>query len=164
MAAAGTSPRDRAFANLARSRQEKLEKAVIDAVLKFYEPYLSSGGRKRLEMEIRQQLDSDGDELAKTRKRTDVRLGKISSMINQLLDDITAANRELVDRRLGELGKERETLEAKLEQVNSLTLSLSQVQVMVDESVSAIGKISQFLRMGVPEEQAQQSGSASSWH
>jgi hypothetical protein len=98
-------------------------------------------------------MDSEDDELAKSRKRTDARLALVSHTINQLLDNITAANRELVDRRLAELGKERETLEAKLEQMNSLSLSQSQVQGMVDESAIAITKLSQSLRTGVPEEQ-----------
>jgi hypothetical protein len=91
--------------------------------------------------------------LAKTRKSTDARLGQVSHTINQLLDNITAANRELVDRRLAELGKEREAPQAKLDQLNSLTLSPSQVDAMVDESVSALGKLTQSLRTGVPEEQ-----------
>jgi hypothetical protein len=43
-------------------------------------------------------------------------------------------------------------LEAKLDQLNSLTLSQSQVQAMIDESVIAISKLSQSLRTGVPEE------------
>jgi len=98
-------------------------------------------------------MDGEDDELAKSRKRSEARLAQISHTINQLLDNITAANRELVDRRLAELGKERETLEAKLEQMNSLSLSQSQVQAMVDESAIAITKLSQSLRTGVPEEQ-----------
>jgi hypothetical protein len=39
--------------------QEKLKKAVIDAVLKFYEPYLSGAGRKRLSTQIHQQRLAD---------------------------------------------------------------------------------------------------------
>jgi hypothetical protein len=44
-------------------------------------------------------------------------------------------------------------LQTKLDQLNSLTLSQCQVQAMVDEFVSTIGKLRQSLRAGVPEEQ-----------
>ena len=81
-----------------------LEEKVIDTVLDFYRPYLvEKDGRKKLAEAVKLQVNCEGKELVITRQRTQTELEKIGKTIDNLLDNLTAANREYVDQKLNEL-------------------------------------------------------------
>jgi len=107
--------------------QEELENKVIDAVLNFYRPYLEKDGRQKLAQAVKEQTGFEKQDIAEARQRATTEQERITRIIDNLLDNITPANREHVDKRLNQLNKQRQRLETKLEELERL--SISQVEI-----------------------------------
>ncbi len=87
--------------------QKVLEEKVIKIVLDSYRPLLGKGGRTKLAEAAKAQIGSEAEEFVAARKRAQRQLNKIKKTINNLLDNITLANREFVDQRLTELKQQK---------------------------------------------------------
>ena len=132
--------------------QKALEETVIRMVLDSYKPFLDKGGRKKLAEAVKDQIGSEAEEFVAARKRAQRELNKISKAINNLLDNITSANREFVDRRLGELKQQKFQLEARLEELDGLSLSRDEINSIVSDSMKFLAGLEFVLREGVPQE------------
>jgi hypothetical protein len=132
--------------------QKILEDRVIDAVLDFYKRYLNKGGRKKLAEAIKVQINFEGEELVAARQRAQTKQKRIDQIINNLLDNITSTNREYVDRRLNELKKQRQQLEARLEELDQLSLSQAEIDNIVTDSMQFLSGLEFTLRQGLPQE------------
>ncbi len=132
--------------------QEQLENAVIEAVLEFYRPYLAKDGRKLLAAEVKKHVGTEGQEFTQARRRAERELAKIDETVNNLLDNITATNRDLVDKRLKELNQRKQELALRLEEQNRLSISQGDIQAIVSEAMQFLAGLEHILRHGVPEE------------
>ena len=132
--------------------QRILEDRVIDAVLDFYKRYLNKGGRGKLAEAIKVQINFEGEELVAARQRARTKQKRIDQIINNLLDNITSTNREYVDRRLNELKKQRQQLEARLEELDQLSLSQDEIDNIVTDSMQFLSGLEFTLRQGLPQE------------
>ena len=132
--------------------QGELESLVIDAVLDFYKPYLGKGGRRRIAEAVKQQLGSESVEVAAARKRADSELHKITRTINNLLDNITAANREFVDERLKELAAERQRLESRIDEFDRLAASQVEIKSIAAETARFLSGLEFNLRNGFAQD------------
>ena len=132
--------------------QTILEDRVIYAVLDFYKRYLNNGGRKKFAEAVKKQIGSEGKEFAAARQRAQAEQKKIGKIINNLLDNITSTNREYVDRRLNELKKQRLQLEARLEELDQLSLSQAEIDNIVTDSMQFLSGLEFTLRQGLPQE------------
>ena len=133
--------------------QKVLEETVIKVVLDFYKPYLEKGGRKKLAEAVKTQIGSEAEEFVAARKRAQRDLGKIDKTINNLLDNITSANRGFVDRRLGELQQQKQQLEARLEELDRLSLSRDEINGIVAGSMKFLAGLEFVFREGVRQEE-----------
>ncbi len=133
--------------------KDVLEAAVIDAVLEFYKPYLETDGRKKLALAVKQQMGSEEQDVKAARERAEEELERISGIINNLLDNITPANREFVDQRLMELTKQRRQLENRLEELELLSVSQGEIKQIVTDAMEFIASLEHTLRHGLPQEQ-----------
>ena len=79
--------------------KEILESKVIEAVLDFYKPYLEKGGRKKLAEAVKAQVGTEVEDIKSAHQRAESELERITGIINNLLDNITEANRDFVDKR-----------------------------------------------------------------
>jgi len=132
--------------------QTILDDRVIYAVLDFYKRYLNNGGRKKFAEAVKKQIGSEGKEFAAARQRAQAEQKKIGKIINNLLDNITSTNREYVDRRLNELKKQRLQLEARLEELDQLSLSQAEIDNIVTDSMQFLSGLEFTLRQGLPQE------------
>ncbi len=132
--------------------QADLESLVIDAVLDFYKPYLGKGGGRRIAEAIKQQLGSESVEVAAARKRADSELQKITRTINNLLDNITAANREFADQRLKELAERRQRLESRIDEFDRLAASQAEIKSIAAETARFLSGLEFTFRNGFPQE------------
>jgi hypothetical protein len=132
--------------------QKVLEETVIKVVLDFYKPFLEKGGRKKMAEAVKTQIGSEAEEFVAARKRAQRQLNKIEKTVNNLLDNITSANREFVDRRLGELQQDKHQLETRLEELDRLSLSRDEINSIVSDSMKFLAGIEFVLRKGVPQE------------
>jgi len=132
--------------------QKVLEDKVIDVVLDFYRPYFEKGGRKKLAEAVKLQVNCEGKELVTARQRAQAKQEKIGKTIDNLLDNLTAANREYVDRRLIELKQQRQQLETRLEELDQLYLSQAEIDGIVTDSMQFLSGLEFTLHHGLPHE------------
>ncbi|UCD73780.1 MAG: recombinase family protein [Phycisphaerales bacterium] len=107
--------------------KDGLEEAVITSLVEFYGRYAGEDAEKRIAEVVGLQIDGDRDRISKRRKSLKAKLIRVDKTTRNLLDNITKANRDLVDQRLAELTKEREQLETKIESLDHLTLTEAEV-------------------------------------
>ncbi len=114
--------------------QEKLEKAVIDAVLKFYRKrYQGEGGMERLAAAVREHLGHEAQDIAQARQRLESDRERIESTIASLLDNMSAETRDIIEGRLGELRVEREQLKIRVAELERFSLQEAEAQDTVQE-------------------------------
>jgi hypothetical protein len=116
-----------------------MESRVIEVVLDFYRPYLAKDGRRKLAEAVKAQIGSETEDLAAARQRAEEELQGIEPIINNLLDNITETNREYVDKRLNELKAQRQQLEARLEELDRLSLSQVEIETIVADAMQFLG-------------------------
>ena len=114
--------------------------------------FLDKGGRKKLAEAVKAQIGSEAEEFVAARKRAQRQLNKIDKTINNLLDNITSANREFVDKRLGALKQEKYQLEARLEELDQLSLSRDEINSIVLDSMKFLAGLEFILRQGLSQE------------
>ncbi len=132
--------------------QSELEALVIDAVLSLYAPYRSEGGRRRLTEAVQQHMASESTEVAGARERAEAEHQQVTRTINNLLDNITATNRDFVDRRLKELAEQRQRLESRLDELDRLSAWHIEIKHVAAEAARFLSGLEFTLREGVPEE------------
>ena len=132
--------------------QEVLEKTVIDTILNFYKPLLGKGGRRKLAEAVKTQIGSEAEEFVTARKRAQQELDKNQATINNLLDNITSANREFVDKRLEELKQQKCQLEIRIEELDQLSLSQAEINEIISDSMKFIAGLEFILREGFPQD------------
>jgi len=132
--------------------QKVLESLVTDTVLDFYRPYLAPDGRRKLAQAVKAQIGSEAEEFVAARKRTQRQQDRIKKIINNLLDNITSANREFVDQRLTELKQQKHQLEARLEELDRLVVSQAEIKSMVSDAIEFISGLEFTLCRGLAQE------------
>jgi len=132
--------------------QEILEDRVIDTVLDFYKAYLDKSGRKKLAGAIKGQVNFEEEELTGARQRALTEKERIVKTINNLLDNITSTNREYVDQRLNELKEKKQQLETRLEELDQLSLSQAEIDIITTDTIQFLSGLEFTLRQGLPQE------------
>jgi hypothetical protein len=129
-----------------------LESTIINAVLDFYGPYLQDGGRQKVAEAIKAQIGTEKQDIAGARQRAESELGRVSGIINNLLDNITEASRQYVDSRLNELTQQKQQLEARIEELDRLSLSQAEVETIIADAMQFLSGLECILRQGLPQE------------
>ena len=132
--------------------QKVLEETIIKMVLAFYRPLLGKGGRRKLAEAVKTQIGSEAEEFIAARKRAQRELNRVERIINNLLDNITSANREFVDQRLNELKQQKQQLEDRLEELDQLSFSRDEINSIVSDSMKFLAGLEFVLDGGLPQE------------
>jgi DNA invertase Pin-like site-specific DNA recombinase len=129
-----------------------LESKVIETVLDFYSSYLEKGGRQKLAEAVKAQTKTEKEDITSARQRAQVKLENINKIINNLLDNITETNRDHVDRRLNELTTQKQQIEARLEELERLSLSQAEIDTIVNEGMQFLAGLEFILHNSLPHE------------
>ena len=129
-----------------------LEDAVIKMVLDFYRPYLEKDGHRKLAEAVKMQVNFEGVELVAARQRAQTEQEKTGKIIDNLLDNITPTNREYIDRRLNELKQQRQQIEARIEELDRISLSQAEIDNIVSDSMQFLSGLEFTLHQGLPQE------------
>jgi len=132
--------------------KDTLESTVINAVLDFYRPYIQNGGRQKLAEAIKAQIGTEKQDVAAARRRAESELERAGGIINNLLDNITETNREYVDTRLNELTQQKQQLEARIEELDRLSLSQAEVETIAADAMQFLSGLEYTLHQGLPQE------------
>ena len=109
-------------------------------------------GWKKLAETVKNQIGSEGEEFAASRKRAEAKQKKLDKIINNLLDNITPTNREYIDRRLNELKQQRQQFETRLEELDKLSLSQAEIDGIATDSMQFLSGLEFMLCEGLPQE------------
>lgn len=132
--------------------KEVLESKATETVLDFYRSYLEKGGRQKLAEAIKAQTGVEKEDITSARQRAQAELENITKIINNLLDNITETNRDHVDRRLNELTNKKQQIEARLEELERLSLSQAEIDTIVTEGMQFLAGLEFTLHNGLPQE------------
>ena len=77
---------------------------------------------------MKEQIGSEAEEFVAARRRAQRQQDRIKKIIDNLLDNITLANREFVDQRLTELKQQKQQVEARLEELDRLVVSQAEIK------------------------------------
>lgn len=129
---------------------EAFEASIVDAVVAHYDEkgYRGEEGHKRLAGVARRLTGLEHSEVGEALAKARAELDRVETSIGNLLDNITAANRESVDRRLAQLNKERERLVEKSESLQRLTLSQGELKSIVEDVGRLLRTLEPTLREG----------------
>lgn len=132
--------------------KEVLESKVIETVLDFYRSYLEKGSRQKLAEAVKAQTGTEKEDITSAHQRAQTELESITKIINNLLDNITETNRDHVDRRLNELTTKKQQIEARLEELERLSLSQAEIDTIVTEGMQFLAGLEFTLHNGLPQE------------
>ncbi len=121
---------------------------MIAALVTYYDRYKGTDARDRTAEAVGVQLGTDRKELARRRKSLQGRLSRLDGTTRNLLDNITAANRDLVDQRLAELDEKRKHLEAELEFLEHHALTEAEVAETVRQTARFAASLGSTLQQG----------------
>ncbi|MCH7545267.1 MAG: recombinase family protein [Planctomycetes bacterium] len=131
----------RSTCQIGRLKKELLEEAVIEAVIDLYKPFIGDDAQDRMADVLDEQIGSDITEIAKTQASIKSQVRKIDRKVRNLLDNITARNKNLADVRLSELTQEREQLEDQLESLENLAITEEECQELITETAGFIASL-----------------------
>ncbi len=97
-------------------------------------------------------MGCENEELVAARQRAEEEHQRVGSIINNLLDNITADNREFVDGRLKELNDQRKQLESRLAELDRLAASQAEINNIVTDALQFISGLKFTLDRGLPQE------------
>ena len=97
-------------------------------------------------------MGCDNEELVAARARAEEEQERVGSIINNLLDNLTADNREFVDGRLKELSNQRKQLESRLAELDRLAASQAEIDNIVTDALQFIAGLKFTLTQGLPQE------------
>ncbi len=132
--------------------QQELESLVMDSVLEFYRRYDGAKGKKLLRETIKAQLGGEGVHVEEACRRAKEEDAQLQHTINNLLDNITSANRELADERLKELTKRRQALQLRIEELEQITAGQAEIDTIAADARKFIASLTYTFAEAVPQE------------
>ena len=126
----------------------RCREAVIKATVGYYAPFAGNDARQAITKALSDSAGTELSALGQQEEELQNQLKQISRTIRNLLDNLTKANRHLVDRRIEELSKEQQEVERRLGAIGHLVMSGSQRKDLVEQMARFIGNLEQVLRQG----------------
>ena len=132
--------------------KDELEQYVMDTIGTMISEYFTGDNltmlRKLVEEEVNSLIPNSGNEI----DRVESRLAEIDRIVTNLIDNITATNREFVDKRIIELKRERAELEARLGALEAEGKKRIEAGAIVDEAMAMAGDYGRVFAEGTVEE------------
>jgi hypothetical protein len=91
-------------------------------------------------------------EFLAARKRAQSGLNKIKKTINNLLDNLTFANRQFIEQRLDEFKQQKKQLGYRLEELDLLSIPQTEIDNIVSDSMHYLSGLECTLYQGLPKE------------
>jgi chromosome segregation ATPase len=97
-------------------------------------------------------LETEGQEIEKAIERAKAEYEQIGKTIDNLLDNITAANRSFVDKRLDQLNLQRQQLQSRIEELERVALSQAEIDAVVKDGMTFLTGLEFTFQNGLPQE------------
>lgn len=131
--------------------KEMIETAVLGAIGEQVRTFIEDGGDTLLRRVIKKALAPD-PAVDENRKRLERRADEVARRIDELIELISATNKEFIDRKLETLKAERDQLNDQLAELGAQQNRLGSIDALVDEALESIRGLSELLAEGSLEE------------
>ncbi len=121
---------------------------MIEASIEFYKRYTQGEGEALIKRAIRKQLGTQQEQAAERRVACEAEIERIDGLVRNLLDHIKVANRDIVNQRLDELARERDTIESQLASLDQALLEDDEIQELVAETIAFAASLDSTLHHG----------------
>jgi hypothetical protein len=121
--------------------QPILELHVVEAVAEFYRRFEGTAGRRTLSAEIDRLLLGETAATADSKVAMTKRIERIDRAVRNLLDNLSPATKQIGERRLVELDRERAECVRQLATVDALTATRREAKAMAEEASGYIGAL-----------------------
>ena len=132
--------------------KEPLENLILDAIGENVALFLEEGGDAILRTLIEEQIENDAPGTEGELQTLRTQRTEIERKINNLLDNITQANREFADKRLTELKRELYEIRPRLEELEAAQARTVDVELVCAEMLTAMKDFRKLAAEGTVDE------------
>jgi len=132
--------------------QDVLEDRFIDAALSFYEQYTGDDAEQRIAEAIEQQIGRDQEERERKQQELKAHLTKVDETIRRVLDNISAVNADVANRRVAELTEQRDQVATQIESIKNKMFAAQDVHHLIEDVRSFCEELGRTLRSDQPDE------------
>jgi len=125
--------------------QSVLERAVINSVARFYTRFAGADSKRALASEVDRLLLGEGTNCEDAKAKLTKRMEKIDRAVRNLLDNLSPATKEMGERRLIELDRERVECARELTVLDSLNATSREAKAMAAEASAYLESMLAFL-------------------
>jgi DNA invertase Pin-like site-specific DNA recombinase len=140
--------RGKAFCGFGPVNATAIDDAVVRAVTEFYAEYARDGGPDRLARAVHAGLGEESLDLDAARHRAQEERTQIMRTIRNLLDNITAENREFADERIVELRKAKTAIECRLDELRRMAEARVGAKKLTTTAMDSVLELPTALRLG----------------
>jgi len=133
--------------------KDVLEGAVVGQIEAMLQRYFATPeGLEEIRRLIEAEMAVERPQIGQGLDQVDARLREIKQIITNLIDNLTAANREYVDARIIELKRETAILEARRLDLEAAGAKRMELDRLVEQAVQLAGEFEQAFAEGTMEE------------
>ncbi|MBM3329314.1 MAG: hypothetical protein FJY67_07565 [Calditrichaeota bacterium] len=130
-----------------------LEGAVVGQIEAMLQRYFATPeGLEEIRRQVEAEMAVERPQIGEELDQVDIRLREIKQIITNLIDNLTAANREYVDARIIELKRETAVLEARRLDLEAAGAKRLELDRLVDQAVQLAGEFDRAFVEGTMEE------------
>ncbi len=133
--------------------QEPLETYLLSRLQARLQVFLEDGGDKVLRRFIRESLAQAGPAPKKALAEVQAEMAKLKKDVDRLLENLTPANRDFVDEKLGAIRRRLRELEARQEDLQVRVAQTPNVEAVVEAALAQVGRFAKILAHGSIVEQ-----------
>jgi hypothetical protein len=142
--------------------QESLESYVLERLQSRLEVFFKKGGDKVMRRFVREALAETGPKAKKALADVTGEIARLKKDVDRLLTNLTEANRDFVDEKLGEIRRRLRDLEAKQEDLQARATRAPDIEATVEAALAQVRRFRQVLAKGAPSSSRKNSCAGSS--
>ncbi len=134
--------------------QEAMEAPVVEAMLRCYERYASAEGGAMIEAAVRGATGGEQERLCEEGEALRRRLAEIDSITRNLLDTLSTADRQAVERRVVELESERAAIEERLGSIDRVRRTAKEARAIASRVRGFVERLPRVMASAPPSRPA----------
>jgi site-specific DNA recombinase len=134
-------------------KREPLERGVVSLVAKRVNAILSNGGIDGLLVLVEREICAEVPDVGAEVTEITSKLGEINDRIDTLLDSLTPINKEFVDGKLVGLKGQKESLETRLSELQSIDEEEVDCRAIAEQIMATVNRFEDLFPYGTIEEQ-----------
>ena len=132
--------------------KDELETDILNRIKTRVDEFLGDGGDKLLKSCLEEELETEYERPRDQRRKLEKQLRDLDKNIDRLLDSLTPVNKELIDRKLIKLKRERNDTQWELDTLKAVPNDAVDVGKLAGEILDSLGAFEDIFSEGTLEE------------